>query len=190
MPKETIDSYGDDQRIEVSWGRGSQQVMVSVTSDDAGSAVEADIAAGREFRGFGCVCNAAYLDHLISVLKRARRQAFDEADRAPHVGALVLYTLGEGDAADINRRRADAGAHGRKHPAHTAEAGEPGRTGHVAHVGNGAQAGQVYPALVVRDWEEPSGTVNLQVMLDGNDVYWATSRTPGEGPGAWRWPGP
>jgi hypothetical protein len=30
--------------------------------------------------------------------------------------------------------------------------------------------------------------VNLQVVLDGNDHYWATSRIQGDEPGQWRWP--
>lgn len=108
----------------------------------------------------------------------------------PYTGAQVLYELGSGDAEEINRRRRDADVYRRMNPVnHTATgAGQPGRTGHIAHSGNGASAGDVYPAMVVRDWDEPAGTVNLQVFLDGNDTYWATSRVPGDGPGTWRWP--
>ena len=108
----------------------------------------------------------------------------------PSVGRTVHYTLGSGDAEQINRRRRDADAYRRLHPAnHTlTDAGHPGRTGFVAHYGNGASEGDVYPAVVVRDWDEASGTVNLQVLLDGNDTYWATSRIHGYGPGAWFWP--
>lgn len=108
----------------------------------------------------------------------------------PYVGAIVYYTLGSGDADAINSRRRDADAFRRKVYAkglHGVEAGEPGRTGHVAHTGNGAAEGDVYPAVIVRDWNEHSGTVNLQVLLDGNDTYWATSRLPGDGPGTWCW---
>ena len=109
----------------------------------------------------------------------------------PQAGSQVLYTLASGDAEQINRRRLDAGAYRRLHPAnHTlTQAGHPGRTGFIAHFGNAAEEGQVYPAFVVRDWDEAGGTVNLQVLLDGNDTYWATSRLPGDGPGTWRWPG-
>ena len=102
----------------------------------------------------------------------------------PTIGRIVHYALTEQDAASINVRRADFRAFeaGHKHPH---EAGQPGASGHIAHVGNHAEAGQVYPAMVVRCFD-PS--VNLQVMLDGNDTYWATSRTEGDGPGYWAWP--
>lgn len=108
----------------------------------------------------------------------------------PQIGNLVLYTIAGGDAVQINRRRSDADAYRKLHPSnHTATAaGHPGRTGFIAHYGNQVQEGQVYPAVVVRDWDEASGTVNLQVLLDGNDTYWATSRLPGYGPGTWCWP--
>mgnify|MGYP001603935092 FL=1 len=102
----------------------------------------------------------------------------------PTIGRIVHYTLTEQDAASINVRRADFRAFeaGHKHPH---EPGQPCATGHVAHVGNHAEVGQVYPATVVRCFD-PS--VNLQVMLDGNDTFWTTSRTEGDGPGYWAWP--
>jgi hypothetical protein len=112
----------------------------------------------------------------------------------PYTGARVLFELSDADAAEINLRRKDAEAYRRKtrrslfEEKSPTEPGDPGRTGHIAHRGNAAEQGQVFPALVVRDWDEPAGTVNLQVFLDGNDTYWATSRTPGDGPGTWRWP--
>jgi hypothetical protein len=81
---------------------------------------------------------------------------------APTVGRLVDYTLSDHDVEAIQRRRADLGL-----------------------VGNAANAGEVYPAVVVRVWE-PS--VNLQVLLDGEDSYWATSRVEGDEPGMWAWP--
>jgi hypothetical protein len=46
--------------------------------------------------------------------------------------------------------------------------------------------GQAYPAMVVRVFGGPN--VNLQVWLDGNDTYWATSRGEGDGDGCWSWP--
>lgn len=46
--------------------------------------------------------------------------------------------------------------------------------------------------MVVRDWNTDAGTVNLQVYLDGNDTYWATSRVRAENEtgeqGQWHWP--
>lgn len=106
----------------------------------------------------------------------------------PTVGRIVHYKLSEGDAEQINRRRLDAGAFRRSLAGHAIEAGEHGRTGHVEHVGNSASEGDVYPAVIVRTWAETGTTVNLQVLLDGNDHYWATSRQEGEQPGYWSWP--
>lgn len=53
-------------------------------------------------------------------------------------------------------------------------------------IGNGVQEGQVYPAIVVRTFGKHGA--NLQVFLDGDDTYWATSRLEGEGPNTWAWP--
>lgn len=103
----------------------------------------------------------------------------------PTIGRIVHYTLGTTDADDINRRRHDAGAF-RRSLTGPIEAGERGRTGHVEHYGNPVTAGDVYPAVIVRTFG--GTTVNLQVLLDGNDHYWATSRTEGDGQGQWAWP--
>jgi len=46
--------------------------------------------------------------------------------------------------------------------------------------------GEQYPAVVVRTFG--GTTVNLHVLLDGNDTYWATSRMEGDDPGQWSWP--
>jgi hypothetical protein len=82
---------------------------------------------------------------------------------APTIGRVVHYTLGEGDAKVINERR-DA---------------DP-------NSGNRVLAREDYPAVVVRVWSETC--VNLQVLLDGGDTLWATSRTEGDGPTYWHWP--
>jgi hypothetical protein len=91
------------------------------------------------------------------------------------IGRIVHYTLNEQDAEAINRRREDAALR---------QAGAQ-ETGFVVHVGNAAKAGDVYPAMCVRYW---GSSANFQVFLDGNDTYWATSRSEGEGPGTWAWP--
>lgn len=88
------------------------------------------------------------------------------------IGDIVLYTLSAYDAEAINRRRADAV---------TNNAGQQ-MSGFVAHVGNQAREGQVFPAFVVADFGNPK---NLHVLLDGNDTYWATSRTEGDLPNQW-----
>lgn len=91
----------------------------------------------------------------------------------PTVGRIVHYTLNAADAELINRRRPDG------------PRGIDG-SGAVVHVGNHAAAGQVCAAVVVRAFDGPYA--NLQVLLDGNDTYWATSRSEGDGPGYWAWP--
>ncbi|MFJ8349000.1 hypothetical protein ACIQ9J_22090 [Streptomyces sp. NPDC094153] len=96
----------------------------------------------------------------------------------PSVGRIVHYRLSEQDADAINRRRVDFQQSGVAHQ----------RTGVVGHVGNHAEAGETFPAVIVRVWEEPTVTVNLRVLLDGNDTLWATSRAEGSEPGAWAWP--
>lgn len=97
------------------------------------------------------------------------------------VGQRVLYTLSAGDAEQINRRRDDYAAFRRN--AATDTQGENGRNGHQGHFGNHAAEGEQYPATIVRVFHPETTTANLQVMLDGNDTYWATSSTLGEGPG-------
>lgn len=97
----------------------------------------------------------------------------------PTIGRIVLYTLGEADAAAINKRRADFMAF------QQTLAGAP-ESGHVAHVGNHVDAGNVYPAVVVRAFGGPAA--NLKVLLDGTDDYWATSRSEGDAEGQWAWP--
>ncbi len=105
----------------------------------------------------------------------------------PSVGRIVHYTLTQQDADAINARRElyrafCATLTGRPLP------GDPGMNGHMAHIGNTAHEGDICAATVVRDWNSDAGTVNLQVHLDGNDTYWATSRQEGDRPGYWSWP--
>jgi hypothetical protein len=81
----------------------------------------------------------------------------------PTPGQRVMYMLNENDAAAIRNQRIAANG---------------------GTIGNHAEAGQTYPATVVRTFF--GGTsANLQVQLDGPDTYWATSRSEGEGDGHW-----
>jgi hypothetical protein len=106
----------------------------------------------------------------------------------PTIGRIVHYTLSQYDADAINRRYRHFDAYRAKHAGDVVP-GEPGNTGHVGHYGNNAQAGDVLPAIIVRVWGDTAeSAVNLQVHLDGSDVYWATSRTHGDGQGHWHWP--
>lgn len=104
----------------------------------------------------------------------------------PTIGRIVHYTLSAQDAAEINKRRDDAAAYNRANAA--ADPGQPGATGHQSHIGNRAEAGQVFPAMVVRVFDPKSSTLNLQVTLDGNDTFWAASRAEGDGESRWSWP--
>ncbi|MFE7954367.1 hypothetical protein [Streptomyces sp. NPDC057413] len=96
----------------------------------------------------------------------------------PSIGRIVHYRLSERDANEISRRRKDF------HDNRSADK----HTGFVGHVGNWVQAGDVFPAMIVRVWDESTVTVNLQVTLDGTDTLWATSRAEGTEPGTWAWP--
>lgn len=79
-------------------------------------------------------------------------------DQKAAIGRIVHYTLADHDVAAI-------------HP--------------DTRPRNPVNAGDTFPAMVVRDWGE---CVNLQVFLDGSATYWATSRKEGEEPGTWAWP--
>jgi hypothetical protein len=89
----------------------------------------------------------------------------------PTIGRIVWYTLNDADAVAVRAKRL-----ARETP------GFP-------LAGNTVTAGQVFPAVIVRVWgDTPESAVNLQVLLDGDDAYWATSRQVGEGEGRWAWP--
>ncbi|MFV0135444.1 hypothetical protein ACLGIH_19870 [Streptomyces sp. HMX87] len=96
----------------------------------------------------------------------------------PTVGRTVLYRLSASDCADINRRRKDF----------SNGPGYADRTGYIGHVGNEALEGAVCPATIVRVWDDAEITCNLQVHLDGNDTFWATSRKEGNDVAQWSWP--
>lgn len=92
----------------------------------------------------------------------------------PAVGRIVLYKLNPHDVKAINRRRGDATAAGRR------------TDGAVVHTGNPVSEGDVFPAVIVRCWGDTEGSmVNLHVLLDGNDTYWAMSRSEGDDGGHW-----
>lgn len=105
----------------------------------------------------------------------------------PTLGRIVHYKLGESDAQAINRRRHDFMTFTRTYG--RPEAGNPGATGHVGHFGNAVKPGDVFPAMIVRVFPgSPHDVANLQVHLDGNDTYWATSRHEGDDQNEWSWP--
>lgn len=81
----------------------------------------------------------------------------------PTLGRIVLYKLTEDDARRIRQQRS-----------------------HDGTTANMAGAGRVFPAVVVSVFGDEA--VNLQVLLDGPDSYWSTSRHEGDAPGTWAWP--
>lgn len=88
----------------------------------------------------------------------------------PSVGRIVHYRLSDQDAAMITRRRNDADRHLAEH--------RDNANGVIVHVGNTVRAGDVYPMMIVRVWnDQPSeaDAVQGQVFLDGNDTLWKTS---------------
>lgn len=86
------------------------------------------------------------------------------ADQTPTLGRIVHYRLSAADVGLIQHRR-DADD--------------------IAC--NAVREGDVYAAVIVRVFG-PVTAVNLRVLLDGDDTYWATSRLPGDQPGRWDWP--
>ncbi|MDP9185616.1 MAG: hypothetical protein M3O29_08120 [Actinomycetota bacterium] len=104
--------------------------------------------------------------------------------QAPSIGRIVHYKISEQDAVQINKRRADA----KNLNAAGVTLASQG-LGPQIHIGNGVQAGDVYPAMIVRTWGGTRGSsVQLQVFLDGNDTFWATSVSEGDGERNWQWP--
>jgi hypothetical protein len=100
---------------------------------------------------------------------------------APTICRIVKYTLSYQDADSINRRRAAADRAMQSH--------RDRDDGSHVHVGNKVEAGDVYPLIITRVWQNtPNGSVNGQVLLDGNDTLWVTSVSRGEGERTWAWP--
>ena len=99
----------------------------------------------------------------------------------PTIGRIVHYRLSAYDANAINARRKDAKE---KLPWHHAI-----RSGAQVHVGNDVAAGEVYPLVITRLWgDTPESCFNGQLLLDGNDLFWVTSTSIGEGPAKAFWP--
>ncbi len=92
----------------------------------------------------------------------------------PTVGRVVLYSLSEQDVGEISRRRTT----GHSIAERIREAAWP--IGAQAHIGNDVRVGDVFPGIVVRTWG--GDCINIQVLLDGNDVLWVTSRNVADEP--------
>jgi hypothetical protein len=101
------------------------------------------------------------------------------------IGRIVLYELTEQDAAQINRRRTNAGQIAARIKRNSEESTH-WPIGAQAHIGNEAAGGQLFPMLVTRVSE--SRLAAGQVFLDGNDCLWVPLAPEGRGPGNWSWP--
>lgn len=102
----------------------------------------------------------------------------------PTIGRIVRYTLAAHDADAINRRRAGAQ---NLNAAGVTLASQ--NLGPQIHTGNTVHEGEVYPLVITRTWsDQPGGAINGQVLLDGNDTLWVTSRCGGDEAGQYHWP--
>ena len=88
-------------------------------------------------------------------------------------GRIVSFVIDEQSANDIHRQRMSVRAiQDRMDAEHWPLAW------YQAHIWNEVKAGEIYPAMVTRVWDQsgsPSNCVNLKVILDGTDTFWATS---------------
>ncbi len=84
----------------------------------------------------------------------------------PTIGRIVHYRLNSNDVEQIKFDRQ-----------------APGRRG------NEVREGDTFPMMITQVWgNTETSAVNGQVMLDGNDIHWATSVCAGEGPRTFSWP--
>ena len=93
----------------------------------------------------------------------------------PSIGRIVHYRLSRSDCQEINRRRADYMDSWRK----TVELGKLPVTPVISRM-----SAIRYPkGRSILRWSQAfsPATVNLQVHLDGNDTFWATSRQKATG---------
>ena len=81
-------------------------------------------------------------------------------------GRLVYFVADAATADSIRQQRADSGRYG-----------------------NVVREGEIIPAVVVKVWDATAGYVNLKLLLDGPDAYWATSvfYSAEQPPRSWHW---
>lgn len=91
-------------------------------------------------------------------------------------GRIILYVLSETDCEAIKRQRERARA--------------AQLVGPHESTGNPVTPGDIVPAVVVRVWNEDTGLMNGQALLDGPDSLWLLSRCRDDRKiqGTWHWP--
>lgn len=127
-------------------------------------------------------------------------------------GRIVYYVFDDAAAAEVTRRRTTGASIAERIKAGDTTLGEvairaplPAQwpIGAQAHIGNPVRAGDICPAMIVatfpaeeQDQAAAGVHVNLQVFLDGCDVYWARlvpyAEWSGDAeevptPGTWHW---
>lgn len=102
----------------------------------------------------------------------------------PTIGRIVHYKVTADDATVINNIREAR----RKWVFNGRAADLDNQPGYQGHMGNRIQAGDVFPAMIVRVFDPQDDVANLQVFLDGNDTLWATSVHEGDGERQYSWP--
>ena len=101
------------------------------------------------------------------------------------IGRIVLFTLDERDAEEINRRRTSGSSISERIQKNVPGGVSAWPIGAQAHIGNTVYVGDVYPMVVTRVWSP--GNVNGQVLLDGNDCLWVSSVVEGARAHTWSW---
>lgn len=117
----------------------------------------------------------------------------------PTIGGTVIYKLRHKDADQINGRRTNGSSIAERLAVYSEAVDPVGAQvyawprGAQAHVGSEVKSGDEFPMTIVKVSMDtglpPAGiTINGQVLLDGNDVFWATQISEGDGLGQWHWP--
>ncbi len=108
----------------------------------------------------------------------------------PTIGRIVIFKLSEENAKEINRRRTTPLSIASR-IALNWQNQVLWPLGAQAHIGSEVKAGDECAAVVVRVDEygpDHLAGVNIKVLLDGSDEYWAQAVKEGDGEGCWHWP--
>jgi hypothetical protein len=105
-----------------------------------------------------------------------------QTQQLPTIGRIVQYCLSYQDAVEINAARNKAFADVRSKTSD--------KSVRPARVGNVVKEGDIVVMMIVAVWSD--SCVNGQLILDGNDSHWVTSRNLSgvynTGAGTWAWP--